>query len=319
MLDRVKNPVLDLVLLLLLVLPVLPVSSVRSMMLDRTRHPILALELSKRYKSKAYIVSARIIYAFSCLYLCWSVLVFVWLVFVFVGIAFFSLGVQRVPYDLYLVWGGSLFIVWGGTWLFFAAFLGLLVFFVVPVLAVASVVGERQRGTSMLVQLSLLQPFDIVWGKVVASIDLVLFPAGAWVFTTLFALMPLSLMPLSEMLLSQDMRSTINLTITEIGIVVISVSSMVVGGLAVLIIVFAVPAASVLISTFAKSSAAAGATAIAVNCCIGILFVVLTVPTIANFPLSSLLLTLFILSFTLGVVWVSVWWACRRLRLPAGK
>ncbi|MDE0268529.1 MAG: hypothetical protein OXI96_05780, partial [Acidimicrobiaceae bacterium] len=52
-------------------------------------------------------------------------------------------------------------------------------FFVVPALAATSVVGERRRGTLMLVQLSLLRRFDIVWGAVVASIAPVLFPA--WV------------------------------------------------------------------------------------------------------------------------------------------
>ncbi|MDE0268165.1 MAG: hypothetical protein OXI96_03895, partial [Acidimicrobiaceae bacterium] len=71
MLNRVKSPVLALVLL-----SVLPVSSVRSMMLDRVGNPVLAFELSRRYKSKAYVVSERIIYALSYLYLCCSALVF---------------------------------------------------------------------------------------------------------------------------------------------------------------------------------------------------------------------------------------------------
>ena len=291
MLDRVESPVLALGLLL-----VLPTSSVRSMMLDRVRNPVLALELSKHYKSKAYIVSERIIYSFSCLFLCWFVLFFV-------VILYHCSEVHQVNYGLTTY--DFLTHTWGRQRSLFAVFLTLPVFFMVPVLAVASVVGERQRGTLMFVQLSLLRPFDIVWGKVVASIALVLFPAGVLVFThVLIVLLLLACLFLDSPL--------------PINAVVTGSSSTVLGGLVVLTIVFAVPAVSVLISTFTKSSAAAGVTAIAVNCCgIAIFYVDLMIGDVVRFSRLGLLVALFVLSFMLGVVCAAVWWACMRLRLPA--
>ena len=55
MLDRVKNLVFALGLL------ILPVSSGYSM-LDRVKNPVLALELSKRYNNKAYVIAVYVAY-----------------------------------------------------------------------------------------------------------------------------------------------------------------------------------------------------------------------------------------------------------------
>lgn len=99
----------------------------------------------------------------------------------------------------------------------------------VPAIAANSIVGERRSQTLMPIQLSLLRPFDIVFGKIASSVMLIV-------------LLVLATMPV---LMVSYMIGGIRF-------------SGVVGGLAVIVLTaFFVSAVSVLMSTLMKSSVAA--------------------------------------------------------------
>ncbi|MDE0267683.1 MAG: hypothetical protein OXI96_01415, partial [Acidimicrobiaceae bacterium] len=225
--------------------------------------------------------------------------------------------VSRAVYDIL---GGewrpvsrAVYDILGGEWRwmsgFFAVFLVLLCL-MVPVLTAASVLGERQRGTLMLVQLSLLRPSDIVWGKAFASVVPVHFPIGAWAFTTSLVFLEVPL--------------------TMTGGTLRMLAYMYFSGLTVWTIVLAVSIVSVLISTFVESNAVGGVPAIALNCGMGILLAGVVILCMVVIPDRSSMTTppveLLVVGF-LALVWlVLVWvtpvsfsWACKRLRLPARK
>ncbi|MDE0269569.1 MAG: hypothetical protein OXI96_11175 [Acidimicrobiaceae bacterium] len=211
MLDRVKNLVFVLGLL------VLPVYS-RHSILDRFKNPVFALALSKRYRSKTYVIAVYVAYVVYAAYSLFT-LTLNW-----------DVVIAAYPYHGHRTLLEELF--WASTLLVVVS----VIFLVVPVLAASSVVGERRRGTLMLVQLSLLRPFDIVWGKVVASVAPVLFPAVVCVVTLL------SFFLRADMVGIERVQWFFGSVIAGVALVVLSV---------------AVSVVCVLFSTFAKSSAAA--------------------------------------------------------------
>ncbi|MDE0268422.1 MAG: hypothetical protein OXI96_05220 [Acidimicrobiaceae bacterium] len=200
-------------------------------MLDHFKNPVLALELSRWYKNKAFVIGIGVMYAvmlnpillFS-FFLRFSPIVDAlhlieeYLDSVSGNGSYFSFVIPHSAKDISFLRGSHGLIV---------LVLGLTVL-VVPALAATSIVGERRRGTLMPVQLSLLRPFDIVWGKVVASVAPIVFPAGVYA--------------VALVLTSWNVRQLF------LGV----------GGVLVLVgAVFFVSAVSVLISTFAMSSAVA--------------------------------------------------------------
>ena len=176
-----------------------------------------------------------------------------------------------------------------------------MILLVVPVLAATSVVGERRRGTLMPVQLSLLRPFDIVWGKVVASIAPILFPVVVCVVTFL----PFSLW------VNMDVERVYRLFV------------IVVVGVALVALSVVVSVVCVLCSTFAKSSAAA----IVMSC--GLFCSMIFIMPLAGYVLATEILLdvgeeddeiafgLSLLVCMVGGLPSCFLWACRRLRLPA--
>ncbi|MDE0267881.1 MAG: hypothetical protein OXI96_02415 [Acidimicrobiaceae bacterium] len=281
---------------------VMPVPSVSwYSMLGRFKNPVLALALFKRYKSKAYIRSTIVAYAAYLVYCSY------WVNYL-LGID--SFGVFR---SLLLDTAGVIFLI-GSP--------------VVAALAATSVVSERRSGTLMSVRVSLLRPFDIVWGKVVASVAPVLFPVGVCMVTgLLFSL--LSLTGMVEVYKLSTVEEAYWLLATVGTGVWLVVSSM------------AVSIVCVLVSTFAKSSAAA------VVISYGMIFMAIILAVIASalvvgsveilcdpyrgrsceigtYDLYHLIgryrydiyYVLRILLFS-PLAAFSLVWACRRLRLPA--
>ena len=231
MLGRVKNLVLTLGLLL-----ALPVSSkYHSMIPGRVENPVLALELSKRHKGRTYIVSQRIIYAFFLLCLFGSAVFLLYseLFHLFSDASIFRSVVVLSHSDSYRPKLDILFLKLFGNVHNFAM---VLMFLLLPAFAATSIVDERQRGTLMLVQSSLLRPFDIVWSKIVASVAPVLVPAGVSGFVWVFYLRSL-------------MRDI------GVGTGLWLIIAIIVPALFVLI-PFAVSAVLVLVSTFGKSATA---------------------------------------------------------------
>ncbi|MDE0267816.1 MAG: hypothetical protein OXI96_02090 [Acidimicrobiaceae bacterium] len=192
-----------------------------------------------------------------------------------------------------------------------------MVYLAIPALAATSIVSEHRRQTLTLVQLSLLRPFDIVWAKVTAPITPILVPAG------------ISMLTWSLFLLQHG-----GFSVAGVGAVCMFTL--------VMCSVFIVSAVSVLISTLVKSSAPAITLSYAVLVVLfwllSLLVIYLLVVTgrfldqyslfhpllINNIPRPVLFTALVAYSFVFVVVSACVvggfvWWACRRLRLPAKR
>ena len=88
----------------------------------------------------------------------------------------------------------------------------LLVLFVTPAYAAASIAGERERRTLMLLQLTLLRPVQIVLGKLGASV--------AWVTLLVVAAIPLGavLLFLGGVTLPDLLRSVVYLLVVATGV-----------------------------------------------------------------------------------------------------
>ncbi|MDE0269055.1 MAG: hypothetical protein OXI96_08510, partial [Acidimicrobiaceae bacterium] len=202
-------------------------------MLDRIKNPVVALELSKRYKNRAYVI---VVYAVYAVYAVYSV-------FVLVDAAWKT---WRYSLPFFYPDGREFGELLGATIGLTVWPVVVVIFLVVPVLAAVSVVGERRRGTLMPVQLSLLRPFDIVWGKVVASVAPVLCPVVVCVVVLYsFSLFSLVL--------------TLTLNMGEVNVQRLF-GSVTVGagvGAGLVVLSMAVSVVCVSCSTFAKSSAAA--------------------------------------------------------------
>lgn len=158
-------------------------------MSSRTQNPVLALELFRQYKNKLFVTSAIIIYLlYFALCLAFAITLdvddslvaegqlFVWPVRVgaYGGQAGILLDELEEPY----------------AYAFYTMLPVLcMIVTVVPALAATSVRREHRQQTLMPVQLSLLRPFDIIWGKIVASVAPIAVPAGIYTVTLfLFAL-----------------------------------------------------------------------------------------------------------------------------------
>ena len=199
--------------------------------LDRAKNPVFARELSRYDIRKPFVaIITSVVYASYFAYC-------IFVAFVFIR------HTPSFPYDVTIQgWMGSrdfvvTYDITLSDWHSFV-FRALnpvfvMVYLAIPALAATSIVSERRRQTLMPVQLSLLRPFDIVWAKVVAPIVPILFPTGVYVVT-------LALVPLWHERFLLPSASAISLGLAYI------VSS-----------AFIASAVSVLISTFAKSSATA--------------------------------------------------------------
>ncbi|MDE0269542.1 MAG: ABC transporter permease subunit [Acidimicrobiaceae bacterium] len=185
--------------------------------LVRVDNPALVLELSRWCRSRLFVVSVMGVYVSCC---------FASGFFYFVG-----------PYSSF-----------HHTTDYFTMPIIVMVFVVVPPFGATSIAGERRSRTLVPIQLSLLRPFDIVWGKVVASVVPILFPALVFAFT---AYLKDSGFPFFDVVLFFDVVFWL--------VMVVAVA-------------FAVASVSVLISTFAKSSAAAVSLIYGIFCLLLVLF-----------------------------------------------
>ncbi|MDE0269324.1 MAG: ABC transporter permease subunit [Acidimicrobiaceae bacterium] len=184
------------------------------------RNPILARELYKRSRARSTAVILTSYLFFFGLVFCWSYYVVYdnseryapnqyGYGYGFTQSDYARLGQQSFETALILI----------------LCVVGLLV----PAIAANSIVGERRSQTLMPIQLSLLRPFDIVFGKIASSVMLIVL--------LVLATMPVLMVPY--------MIGGIRF-------------SGVVGGLAVIVLTaFFVSAVSVLMSTLMKSSVAA--------------------------------------------------------------